>query len=110
MRAGDRDKRVIIRAQTTADDGRGGQTVTWSDVSPRWWVSINALSAREFLQAGAMQNAGTQFIRGLYRGDVTIKHRLYWALRGVTFEIVSLNEASDQGVPVLDLECVEVDV
>lgn len=108
MRAGERDKRVTIRRQTAADDDRGGQTVAWADVTPGWWVSIETLSAREFLQAGALQDATTHLVRGLYRSDVTIKNRLYWGLRSLTFEIVARREITTP-VRELELECVEVD-
>jgi SPP1 family predicted phage head-tail adaptor len=108
MRAGERDKRVTIRRESTADDGRGGRTVTWTDVSPKWWVSIESLSTREFLQAGALQNTGTHTVRGLYRSDVRIKDRLYWALPGLIFEVVSRREAWTP-VHELELECVEAD-
>jgi SPP1 family predicted phage head-tail adaptor len=109
MRAGDLNRRVTIRRSVTVDDGRGGQTVTsWPDVDTVW-ASIEPLSSREFLQAGALQNAMTHIVRIRYRDDVTIKHRLYWALRGTTFEILSMRETSQQEAG-LELECVEVDV
>jgi SPP1 family predicted phage head-tail adaptor len=108
MRAGERDKRVTIRRESTADDGRGGQTVTWTDLSPKWWVSIESQSSREFLQAGALQNAGTHFVRGLYRNDVRIKDRLYWTLRGLIFEVASRREVWTP-VHELELECIEAD-
>jgi SPP1 family predicted phage head-tail adaptor len=109
MLAGDRDKRVTIRAATTVSDGRGGETATWSDVSPGWWVSIDPLSAREFLQAGSLQNATTHIVRGLFRDDVTITHRLYWGLERLTFEIIALRKLTTPAHE-LELECVEVDV
>lgn len=106
MRAGPLDKRLTIRRQVTADDGRGGRTQSWSDVATVW-ASVDGLSTREFLQAGAIQNAMTHIVQMRYRDDVTIKHRLYWALRGKTFEILSFRETSRaQG---LEMECVEVD-
>jgi SPP1 family predicted phage head-tail adaptor len=109
MRAGERDKRVTILAATTASDGRGGTVVTgWPALSPGWWVSIETLSAREFLQAGALQDTTTHLVRGLYRSDVTIKNRLYWGLRSLTFEIVARRELTTP-VRELELECVEVD-
>jgi SPP1 family predicted phage head-tail adaptor len=108
MRAGERDKRVTIRSATTTDDGRGGHPVTYTDVSPKWWVSIDSQASREFLQAGALQNAETHTVRGLYRSDVRIKDRLYWELRGLIMEVVSRRELTTP-VRELELECVEVD-
>lgn len=108
MRAGERDKRVTIRRETTADDGRGGQTVTWADLSPKWWVSIDSQSSREFLQAGALQNAQTHIVHGLYRSDVMVKDRLYWQLRGLIMEVISRRELTTPARE-LELECVEVD-
>jgi SPP1 family predicted phage head-tail adaptor len=108
MRAGERDKRVTIRRESTADDGRGGQTVTWTDLSPKWWVSIESLSTREFLQAGALQNTGTHIVHGLYRSDVRIKDRLYWESESLILEVVSRKKLTTP-VRELELECVEAD-
>lgn len=107
MRAGPRNRRVTLRSETTADDGRGGRTTTWTDVSPNVWASIHALSAREFFQAGALQNVGSYLIEMDRRTGVTIKHRIYWPLREKTFEIVMVRDSEqDYGV---ELECNEVD-
>jgi SPP1 family predicted phage head-tail adaptor len=107
MRAGPLDRRLTIRRSVTADDGRGGQTLTWADVATVW-ASVEGLSTREFLQAGALQNAGTHIVRLRHRDDVTIKHRLYWPLRDKTFEILSFRE-TDRLMAGLELECIEVD-
>jgi SPP1 family predicted phage head-tail adaptor len=99
---------VTIRQETTASDGRGGQTVTWSDLGNDR-ASIESLGAREFLQAGALQNAMTSLVRIRYRDDVTIRQRLYWSARSKLFEIVALRDPDGRGRE-LELECVEVDV
>ncbi len=107
MRAGALRHRLTIRAATTADDGRGGQTVTWSDVATDWG-SVESLGAREFLQSGAMQNAMTHLVKMRYRSSLTVKHRLYWATRSLLFEIVSLRDPDGRGRE-LELECIEAD-
>jgi hypothetical protein len=60
------------------------------------------------LQAGALQNTGTHIVHGLYRSDVRIKDRLYWALRGLILEVASRREVWTP-VHELELECVEAD-
>jgi SPP1 family predicted phage head-tail adaptor len=107
VRAGPLDRRLTIRQSVTADDGRGGQTLTWTDVATVW-ASVEGLSTREFLQAGALQNASTHIVQMRYRDDVTIKHRLYWPLRSKTFEILSFRETERRDAG-LEMECIEVD-
>jgi SPP1 family predicted phage head-tail adaptor len=109
MRAGPRNRRVKLLAETKVDDGRGGQTVSWTPIAQATevWASHSALSAREFLQAGAVQNIGSCLFEMDRRTGVTIKHRIYWPLRDKTFEIVSERDSDvDYGV---ELECNEVD-
>lgn len=92
-----------------ADDGRGGEVVTYTPIAEAApvWASIQALSSREFLQAGALQNVGNWELEMDRRTGVTIKHRIYWPLRSKTFEIVSEADSEiDYGVR---LECNEVD-
>lgn len=107
--AGDRNRRVQLLAPTTANDGRGGQSVTYTSVAlaPRVWAAHRDTSAREYLQAGALQNIGSCFFEMDRRTGVTIRHRIYWPLRSKTFEIVAMRDSEqDYGV---ELECNEVD-
>jgi SPP1 family predicted phage head-tail adaptor len=107
--AGQRNRRVAILTATTADDGRGGQAVTWTPVAqaPTAWASIRSLSGAEFLQAGALQNSMTHLVEMDSRLGVTIQHRLYWPLKGKTFEIVGTRD-SETGYGI-EFECNEVD-
>jgi SPP1 family predicted phage head-tail adaptor len=89
------------------DDGRGGQTVTWADVDDDWF-SVQSIGTREYLQAGALQNAMAHTLRGRYRSDMTVKHRLYWQARLLVLTVVSLRDPDGRGRE-LELECVEVD-
>lgn len=108
MRAGELRHRLTIRRAATTDDGRGGQTITgWPDVTTVWG-SVEAIGAREFLQAGAMQNAATSLVRMRYTANLTVKDRLYWADRSLVFEIVALRDL-DGRARMLELECIEAD-
>jgi SPP1 family predicted phage head-tail adaptor len=109
MYAGNRNRRVKLLAETKTDDGRGGQAVTWTPIAQATevWAAFRSLSAREFLQAGSLQNVGSCTFEMDRRTGVTIKHRIYWPLKGKTYEIVSEADSEiDYGVT---LECNEVD-
>lgn len=98
---------MTIRRQSTSDDGRGGETVSWPDVGDDWF-SVESLGTREFLQAGALQNAMGHTVRCRYRSDLTVKHRLYWIARSLVLSVVSLRDPDGRGRE-LELECFEVD-
>jgi SPP1 family predicted phage head-tail adaptor len=107
MRSGLLRHRLTVRRSTTSDDGRGGQVVTWADVNTDRGA-VEALGTREFLQAGALQNAMAHMVRMRYRSDLTVKDRIYWADRSVLLSIVSLRDPNGRGRE-LEVECVEVD-
>lgn len=99
--------RMVIRSATTSDDGRGGQTVTWSDIG-NVQARVRSLGTREYLQSGAMQNAMAHALETRYQSILTVKQRLYWTARGLLMEIVALDDPDGLGEQ-LNLECVEVD-
>lgn len=98
---------MTIRSASTVDDGRGGQTLAWVDGDSEWF-SVRSLGTREYLQAGALQNAAAHTVRCRYRSDLTVKHRLYWIARAISLSIVALGDPGGRGRE-LELECVEVD-
>jgi SPP1 family predicted phage head-tail adaptor len=107
MRSGALNQRMTIRGASTSDDGRGGQAVTWADVDTDWF-SARSVGTREYLQAGALQNAAAHTVRCRYRPDLTVKHRLYWIARSLVLSIVSIGDPDGRGRE-LEMECVEVD-
>ncbi len=98
--AGALDERVTIEQPATADDGYGGETVTWSAVATVW-ASIRPLSVADGEGQGAVRQATSYGVVIRRRGDIDETMRLTW--RGRTFAI---REAADPGPRALYQELV----
>jgi SPP1 family predicted phage head-tail adaptor len=99
---------VTLLQPTTVDDGQGGQTVTWTEVSgaSRVHAQIVPLSGREALLAGGagVQSVVTHRITIYDRDDVTAQ----WRVQGddATYEITGLRKDDVW----MELDVVEVPV
>lgn len=101
-----RDRVTLLRA-TTADDGHGGQTVTWGAFDTAA-AAILALSGREVLMAGAMQLEMSHRITLHYRTDVTVQSRVRRDRDGQVFDVQALRDP-DGRRRWLELDAQEVD-
>lgn len=107
MDAGQLDRRLTPQTLTTADDGHGGQTETWTDGAPLW-ADMRELGGREALSANAVASRATYLVTTRYRTDLTTRMRLVWAARSLTMEIVAVRDRPEGRNQWLELECVEV--
>jgi len=69
------NRRVTVEQMTTAADGSGGQTETWSTLSAAW-VEATPTGGGERLEAGAMQASQNWRLETHWRSDITTSHRL----------------------------------
>lgn len=77
LRAGDLDQRVTIQAPATGQNDYGEPLLTWTDVATVW-ASINDLTGREFIAAGAAQSAVTTKIGIRYLAGVVPAMRVLY--------------------------------
>lgn len=75
LEAGKLRYRISLQNQQVTHDSDGGQVIEWVEVA-RLWAGIEPLSAREFLQADAIQSKVTARITIRYRGNVDAKMRI----------------------------------
>lgn len=75
MRAGQLRTRVTLQSLSTADDGQGGKTNTWVDVTTTW-AAVSAKGGREFQTAKQTRATLTDEVRLRYRPGITSKMRL----------------------------------
>lgn len=105
---GQLDRRLTPRTNTTTSDGVGGQVNAWTDGDP-FWANVSQQSGREALSAGVMSSVQSYLVTTRYRTDLTTAMRLYWELRSVTMEIVSVRQPDEQGRNRwTELDCVEI--
>lgn len=72
--------RVTIKEATTAADGQGGVTSTWSVVANVWAEIKPVLGLERFFRDGTAP-ATTMLVRIRYRSDVNTAQRLYYGSR-----------------------------
>ncbi len=78
---------ISIERKTSADDGYGGRTNTWTELA-RTRATIEPLSGSEQLVAMRLRNPITHRFRFRYRSGITGADRI--AFRGRTFNIRSV--------------------
>lgn len=83
--------RVTLRAATTVADSQGGRSTSWTDLRTVWG-QLRALSAREALQAQALQSGviGRLILR--YRPGATVAQRAYREPTGPLYEITGVRD------------------
>lgn len=98
--------RLTIQRNTTAADGKGGQTSTWGTLATVWG-SVEPMRGNERQMAGAMTSEVAFRVRTRLRSDLTVapKDRLVWDSK--TLEIAAVtNEGGRDRFWLLD--CGEV--
>jgi head-tail adaptor len=92
---------------TTAPDGDGGYTQTWTDLAPpKVFMSINAASARdlEYLASGTVAASATHLLRGPFHPGVTTQTRVLFGAR--TFHVASVRNPEERSIEMI-LVCEE---
>lgn|SRR5690625_3468587 len=102
MRAGKLRHRIEIQKKDRVSDGGGGYYYDWVIVATVW-ASVEPLSAREFLQAQAVQSEVTARITIRYRDDITPDMRILH--RGQTYYIQGVLADNRSGLEYLTLPC-----
>lgn len=101
MRAGRLRHRVTIEQPTTTQDPNTGEQVPgWAAVATVW-ASVEPLSAREFIAAGAGQSSVSARVMMRYRSDVTAGMRLTY--RGKVYNIKGVLPDPESGLEWLTL-------
>lgn len=89
--AGQLDQRVKFQVRAAGTNGLREATGAWADEGSAVWAKVEPLTGRDFLAAGAMQNAvSTRFVirhRPGVCGNAAL--RLVWLKTGEAFEIIS---------------------
>jgi SPP1 family predicted phage head-tail adaptor len=89
MKAGDLNDRVVIERSTSASDGMGGQTVTWSTLY-NLWANVKAVRGREAESLGRQVTVETYLITVRYGLTITTHDRAIWS--GKTMNIRSAQD------------------
>jgi SPP1 family predicted phage head-tail adaptor len=86
MNFGEFRERISIERATTASDGHGGQSVTWSAVySAGVWAKIQSVRGREEERHGRLSTVETYLVTVRFGIDVTTLDRIVW--RGKTLNV-----------------------
>lgn len=97
MPAGALDQRIRIEGETRVPDGGGGWTISGYGEVATVWASVRPLSAREALQAGQLEAAGTYRVTIRNRRDIdpTAAMRIVWVSNGD--KVLNVRQAADPG-------------
>jgi SPP1 family predicted phage head-tail adaptor len=99
---------VRLLVPVSADDGEGGQSVTWPTTGPELWAQVLPMTARESEIAGAVQSLATHRVTMHYDTRITGICRLQRiAPTGVTLQILGVRDLDGQQ-RTLDVDCSEV--
>ncbi len=94
MRAGQRDKRVVIKAPSRASDGAGGGAVAWRDVVGPLWARIRPIGTRNWMGASQERAAVTTEITIPFRTGIDVGMRVH-RLAGQRWTIRSAEPTED---------------
>lgn len=98
---------VCVRIPSVADDGEGGQTVSWAD-GPSLWADIRPVSAREQAIAGAVQSIASHRLFMHYDTRVTVDRRIARVSpAGTELQILGIRDP-DGRQRSIEVDCVEV--
>ena len=77
MKAGELSERVVVERATTASDGMGGQTVTWS-TAYTLWAKVRPVKGRETEHQGRLAPVETFLIVVRHGPTITAVDRITW--------------------------------
>jgi SPP1 family predicted phage head-tail adaptor len=92
--AGDLRYSIDIQAETIADDGYGGQSVTWPDIATGVRAKVRRLSSGEIYVHDKIEVRATHEFIIRYRSDVTARSRIIY--RGAPYNISGPPENIDE--------------
>ena len=93
--AGQLNQRVQLQQRAGTADGLGEAAAAWVNVGTPLWAKVEPLTGREYLAAGALQQAvDTRFVIR-HRAGVTPSMRLVW--QGRPYDIVSAEPTDGAG-------------
>ena len=96
-----------VRIPTIADDGEGGQSVTWRN-GAGIWADVRPVSAREQAIAGAVQSIASHRVFTHYDARITVERRLARVSPvGAELQIVGVRDP-DGKQRDLEIDCAEV--
>ena len=99
--AGELGELITIERSTTASDGMGGQTVTWT-TNEQTWAKVRPVRGRETEHLGRLATVETYLFVIRYGSDVSTLDRVVWNSK--TFNIRSVQDR-DADRRWLTLEC-----
>lgn len=94
MKAGQLRHRITIERKTITQDNTGAMTETWSEFATVW-AQVSPLSAREAMQAAALNSTQTARMIIRWRDDLDATMRIKY--RGEIYEIEGLIEDMNSG-------------
>lgn len=99
---------LMVLAPIEADDGEGGQSVTWPDDGPTIWGDVQAVTAREQAVAGAIQTLATHRVSTYYDTRITQTCRLSRVNpAGSDLQILGIRDV-DGKQRMVEIDCAEV--
>lgn len=104
MRIGDLRHKIELQEPTSASDGMGGETITFS-TSATVWAAVWPIPAIEQIRAAAPTMIGTHRVRIRYYSDLAPDWRIKFGTR--YFSIVSIVNPSEKN-EMQELICKEV--
>lgn len=105
--AGKLNRRILILAQSTAQDESGQQINTWKPVL-NTRASIHAATGREIYAAAGFTSQLTHVVTIRFNPAITIKSSQRVKYRDRTFDIQAVSDPTE-GRRQLDLLCLEID-
>lgn len=85
-RAGARRERLKFQQKVTTPDGGGGSSITWQDLGPEIWGSMEPLTGhlftKELTQAEQVQARTSYKIMIYNRRDITAAMKIVWCSNG----------------------------
>lgn len=97
MAIGSLRHRLTVQRNTTAADGKGGQTSTWGTLATVW-ASVEPMRGNENKMAGAITSEVAYRVRARLRSDITIapKDRLVWDSKTLQIHAVTNEGGMDR--------------
>lgn len=80
------DRRITIERPAEVRDGSGSVTMGWTPLVSDIWAQVTRAPGREFLSAGAVQDAGEIVFRIRYREGITPACRVFYG--GAYYSVV----------------------
>lgn len=107
MPAGPLRERCAIQAESTSDDGMGGQTLSWS-TSATVWARVTPIGGREQVQAQQVQDSVTHRVTIRYRPGLNAGMRLLWGSKPLNIRAVTNPDEKKKYLELLTEEGVAI--